>query len=77
LLERVLAGTGWSIGFCEKFLERDGTAEKIRTLKSDEKRGAYLMIADICELFGAYPVFHGKAKRLISTLSTGGIPCWS
>lgn len=41
LLEKVLTGTGWALRDCETFLERDGTTEKIRTLKADEKRGAY------------------------------------
>ncbi len=54
LLGKALAGTGWTLGFCETFLERDGTAEKIRSLKADGKRGAYLLISDICELFQGY-----------------------
>lgn len=42
LLKQVLAGTGWQLGFCENFLEDDGETEKIRSLTSEEKRGAYL-----------------------------------
>lgn len=40
-MEKVLTGTGWTPGFCETFLERDGEAEKVRTLKAEERRGAY------------------------------------
>lgn len=42
LLEQVLKGTGWQLGFCETFLEDDGETEKVRSLASEGKRGAYL-----------------------------------
>lgn len=64
LLEKVLENTGWTLGVCETFLERDGKTEKIRTLKAEAKRGAYLLISDICELFSGYPVFHGDTRTV-------------
>ena len=64
LLEQALSGTGWTLGFCETFLESDGITEKIRSLKADEKRGAYMLITDICTLFGGYPVFHGDNRTV-------------
>lgn len=64
LLEQVLAGTGWKLGFCETFYEDDGNTEKVRSLKSDGKRGAYLLISDICKLFGARSEFDGDARAV-------------
>lgn len=64
LLEQVLAGTGWSLGYCETFYEADGTTEKIRSLSSDGKRGAYQLIADICKIFSARPEYDGDARKV-------------
>jgi len=36
----------------------------VRSLEADEKRGAYLLIADICKLFSARPVFDGDARTV-------------
>ena len=38
--------------------------EKVRSLKSENKRGAYLLISDICKLFNARPVFDGDDKSV-------------
>lgn len=70
LLEQVLKGTGWKIGTCDIFYERlaDGTddtnQEKIRSLKSEAKIGAYQLITNICNLFGGYPIYDGDAKTV-------------
>lgn len=37
----ILHNTGWSVGVCDMFLEADGQTEKVRSLKSDGKEGAY------------------------------------
>ena len=38
--------------------------EKVRSLESENKRGAYSLIADICKLFNARPVFDGDDKSV-------------
>lgn len=64
LLEQALAGTGWSLGYCETFYEADGTTEKIRSLSSDGKAGAYQLVADICKIFSARPEYDGDARKV-------------
>lgn len=64
LLEQALAGTGWALGYCETFYEADGVTEKIRSLSSDGKRGAYQLVADICKIFNARPEYDGDARRV-------------
>lgn len=41
LMEQILKGTGWTLGACDTMLERDGETEKVRTLTSEGKEGAY------------------------------------
>lgn len=41
LLEQILKGTGWKLGVCDTFYERDGKTEKVRSLHSEGKVGAY------------------------------------
>ncbi len=60
LAEHVLYGTGWTIGASDVMLEKDGVTEKVRSLKSSEKKGAYQLITEVCNLFNAYPVFNGN-----------------
>ena len=64
LLERILAGTGWKIGRLDSFFEADGVTEKVRTLTCGKKTGAYRMITQLAELFGASPVFHGRSRTV-------------
>ena len=64
LITRALTNTGWTIGECDTFYERDGETEKIRSLSSNGKRGTYQLITDICNLYNAYPVFHGDSKTI-------------
>ena len=63
-MTQILKNTGWSLGMCETFYEADGTTEKIRSYSSEGKRGAYLLITDICKLFAAYPVYHGDTRTV-------------
>lgn len=56
---RALAGTGWTLGECDMFLESDGITEKIRSYMCDPKTGAYNMMSGICNLFGGYPDYDG------------------
>lgn len=44
--------------------ERDGETEKIRSYKTEGKAGSYQMITEICNLFSAYPIFHGDKKTV-------------
>ena len=64
LLRQVLENTGWQLGYCETFYEQDGKTEKVRSISSDGKRGAYLLISDICALFDARPVFDGDSRTV-------------
>ena len=64
LVEQVLSGTGWQMGECETFLESDGKTEKVRSISSDGKRGAYLLISDICKMFGGRPVYNGDTRTV-------------
>lgn len=64
LVEQVLSGTGWQLGECETFLESDGKTEKVRSISSDGKRGAYLLISDICKMFGGRPVYDGDTRTV-------------
>ena len=64
LLNQALENTGWTLKYCETFYESDGVTEKVRSLKSENKRGAYALIADICKLFNARPAFDGDDKSV-------------
>ena len=64
LISRALTNTHWTLGTCETFYERDGVTEKVRSISSDGKKGAYQLIQDICSLFNAYPVFNGATKTV-------------
>lgn len=41
LMGKVLQNTGWKLGLCDTFYEKDGVTEKIRSLSSQGKVGAY------------------------------------
>lgn len=64
LISKAIAGSGWKLVGCDKFIESDGVTEKIRSFICESKRGAYNMIADICELFDARPIFHGLDRTI-------------
>lgn len=64
LVNKILVNTGWSLGLCDTFYESDGTTEKIRSLVSEGKAGAYKLITDVCNLFKGYPVYHGDTKTV-------------
>lgn len=70
LLEQILANTGWTIGECDTFYERDGFSDsgeqvvKQRSLSTESKVGSYQLINELCGLFNAYPVFHGDTKTV-------------
>jgi hypothetical protein len=64
LMEQVLKGTGWKLGKHDTFYEKDGKTEKVRSLASDGKTGAYQLITEVCNLFKAYPVFNGDDKTV-------------
>lgn len=57
LLDQILTGTGWSLGYCDTMLEEDGVTEMVRSLKSDGKKGSLGLINTVCNLFKAYPQY--------------------
>ncbi|NLC40426.1 MAG: hypothetical protein GX763_05870 [Clostridiaceae bacterium] len=64
LANTILQRTGWSLGLCDTFYEKDGVTEKIRTLKASSKTGSYQMISNLCSLFKARPTYHGESKTV-------------
>lgn len=64
IAERILAGTGWTVGNCDVFVERGSQTEKVRSLKDSSKAGAYSLITKMCALFNAYPMYHGADKTV-------------
>ena len=64
LITRALTNTTWTLGECAQFYERDGVTEKVRSISSDGKKGSYQLIQDICNLFNAYPIFHGATRTV-------------
>ena len=64
LVETALAGTGWTLSECDKFYEADGVTEKVRTYTADIKKGTYSMIDEICDIFVAFPTYHGDTKTV-------------
>lgn len=60
----ILDGTGWTLGNCDLFYEKDGTTPRVRSLKSSNKVGAYQLILNLCSLFKAKPIFHGDTKTV-------------
>ena len=71
LLDLILEGTGWRIGRMDAFLEADGLTEKVRTLTCSRKTGAYRMITQLANLFGANPVFHGRSRTVDLLIEVG------
>lgn len=64
LILKAIAGSGWTLIACDKFLEADGETEKIRSYSCDTKTGAWNMISGICDLFKAHPIFHGADRTI-------------
>lgn|GEM_PF-2270464 len=64
IAETILQGTGWSLGTYDIFYEEDGETEKVRSLRSDVKAGAYELITNLCALFNARPVYHGGTRKV-------------
>jgi len=61
LLTKVLAGSDWSVGTVEEFLQ--DSVLKVRTLKA-ERSNRYKLISDICGLFECYPLFNYENKTV-------------
>ena len=64
LVDRILAGTGWSRGWTDPMLEADGATEKIRSLSSGDKTGALGLMTKVCNLFKCYPVYDSDAMTV-------------
>lgn len=69
LAEKILEGTGWALGKCPTFYEADGRTERIRSLKSTSNEGAYNLMAKLCTLFNAYPMYNGDLVEV----TVGGV----
>lgn len=63
LAQTILDGTGWSVGYVYPFAEKDGTT-KYRSMKASSKTGAFKLIATMCDLFDARPVYHGDNRTV-------------
>lgn len=63
LLATILDGTGWEPGEVDEFKEKDGST-KYRSLKASVKTGAFKLIANMCDLFEAKPIYHGDTKTV-------------
>ena len=81
LLTTILDGTGWIVGYVYPFTEKRGGAIKIRSMKASAKTGAFKLIANMCDLFDAKPVYHGEGRIVdivpmnpFSVSSENGIP---
>lgn len=64
LLATILDGTGWTPGLVDTFYEKDGVSIKVRSLKAPAKTGAFGLIASMCNLFDAKPIYHGDSKTV-------------
>ena len=61
LLTTILDGTGWHVGTVEDFYEkRSDTDIKVRSMKAPAKTGAFKLIANMCDLFEAKPIYYMK-----------------
>ena len=68
-LDTILEGTGWHKGevkqFYENYLDEEGNKiVKVRTMNASAKTGAFKLIADMCDLFDAKPVYHGSGTYI-------------
>lgn len=66
LITQILKGTGWTFDDVgsDTMYERDGVTEKIRSLKSDGKKGAIDLITTVCNLFEARPVYDTDTMKV-------------
>ena len=64
LIQKVLVNTGWTLGVCDILMENDGSKQKIRSIQSEGKQGTYGLITEICNLFNAYPTYHGDSRTV-------------
>lgn len=63
LANTILEGTGWTTGYIYPFAEKDGST-KYRSLKASAKTGAFKLIASVCDLFDAKPLYHGDSRTV-------------
>ena len=63
LATTILEGTGWSVGYVAEFKEKNGDIKK-RSLTCSAGTGAFKMIADLCDLFEAKPIYHGDTQTV-------------
>ena len=64
LLETILSGTGWTVGYVYPFAELRTGETKYRSLIAQAKTGAFKLITALCDLFEGKPIFHGDTKTV-------------
>ena len=66
LMDLILKGTPWMYDpdYSDTLYESDGRTEKVRSLISNDKKGALDLIATVCGLFCARPVFDTAHMRV-------------
>lgn len=64
LVDKVLAGTGWTRGHTDTMYEEDGTTEKIRSISSGGKQGALGLITTLCNLFRCFCIYRSNSKTV-------------
>lgn len=59
IMEQILSGSGWTYDAAgsDTLLEKDGITEKVRSLKSEGKKGIIELINAVCNLFQARPIY--------------------
>ena len=67
LIEQVLAGTGWTYDsdHSDTMYENDGHTVKVRSLQSDNKKGAIDLINTLCNLFQARPIYDTDKRTVV------------
>lgn len=64
ILETILSGTGWKVGYVADFYEKGTKTIKVRSLTASTKTGAFKLISKLCDLFDAKPIYHGNEKTV-------------
>jgi len=64
VMEQILKGTGWHLGYCEVLMEADGETEKIRSLQATGNTGALGLINNACDLFQCRPIYHTETQTV-------------
>lgn len=66
IMTQILSGTGWTYNSATSDIlyEKDGTTEKIRSMNSNNKKGAIDLITTACNLFQARPIYDTDTQTI-------------